>query len=517
MRVLTPVLLLSLVSCKNEKSSYDTGYASDSAWESDADSDSDSDSDTDTDLGSEEEQDDFLKLEPAATDAYVFVVNSTRNTLSRIAVPGLDVRTTTVGVNPTLVATSSDQLHAVTFNAGSDDLSIVNVETLAVDTVAVRDNFNAMELSPDGSWVTCFHDARVEADDNGSSDGGLQSFNEISVVNLGTLEHTAMAVGFNPRQVVYTPDSGTLVVASDAWLAVLDLTSSDLTPQMVQLSEDVVHPPVAEEIVVDPQGQYLFVRQYGAPSLLLVDLLTLETTELALSGTPTDLDLSPDGNTAAVVVRGSNELVLIDTRDPQAQPLILDLPPDELLGSLVYSPTGERALLFTTAVPRARVTTWDIEDGTFVVRGLEKPVRSIKVSPDGGTATIFHTLEDAENADPDSIFNGQEALTMVDLTDFRSNALLLPKEPTAFVNSGDGRFGFFVMAGSPYLEVLRYEDLLYDEVRLKSSPVHVGVLPGSTYAYVNEEHELGRLSFYEPDTGELKTITGFELNSGIEH
>ena len=78
-------------------------------------------------------------------------------------------------------------------------------------------------------------------------------------------------------------------------------------------------------------------------------------------------------------------------------------------------------------------------------------------------------------------------------------------------------FGYFIMEGSPYLEVLLYDALLYDEIKLKSDPVHVGVLPESTYAYVNQEHDLGRLSFYEPDEGVVKTITGFELNSGIEH
>ena len=65
--------------------------------------------------------------------------------------------------------------------------------------------------------------------------------------------------------------------------------------------------------------------------------------------------------------------------------------------------------------------------------------------------------------------------------------------------------------------MLNYGSLLYDEIQLKSDPVHVGVLPESRLAYINQEHELGRLSFYDPDAGELQTLTGFELNSAIEH
>jgi hypothetical protein len=43
------------------------------------------------------------------------------------------------------------------------------------------------------------------------------------------------------------------------------------------------------------------------------------------------------------------------------------------------------------------------------------------------------------------------------------------------------------------------------------------VLPGSTIAWVSQDHSLGRISFYDAPTGSMDTITGFELNSGIEH
>jgi hypothetical protein len=46
---------------------------------------------------------------------------------------------------------------------------------------------------------------------------------------------------------------------------------------------------------------------------------------------------------------------------------------------------------------------------------------------------------------------------------------------------------------------------------------HLGVLPGGNTAWVSQDHTLGRLSFYEPSTDSLDTITGFELNSEIEH
>ena len=78
------------------------------------------------------------------------------------------------------------------------------------------------------------------------------------------------------------------------------------------------------------------------------------------------------------------------------------------------------------------------------------------------------------------------------------------------------------MEDQPYLEVLDYVTLLPDEIELKSNPVYVGVLPpleGDTDeppAWVSQDHDLGRISFYEPSSDTLETITGFELNSAIE-
>ena len=73
------------------------------------------------------------------------------------------------------------------------------------------------------------------------------------------------------------------------------------------------------------------------------------------------------------------------------------------------------------------------------------------------------------------------------------------------------------MDGEPYLEVLHYDSLLYDEVELKSEPVHLGVLPETRTAYISQICDLGRIeNFYDVDDANLETITGFELNAGIQ-
>ena len=508
MKALPIWVLLTVAGCVGKK---DGWYGDSAYWD-----DTGYNAAPDTGGGGSEVEDDFLRLRPATTGSYVFVVNSARDTVSRIAVPELDVRTVAVGVNPAVVITSPDGTLAVVFNEGSDDVTIVDVDSMETSSVAVRDHFNAMVMSPDGKWVACYRD-QGEPDD-GESGGGAQSFNEVSLVNLTTGEHFLKVVGYNPRQVKFSDDSTEVLVISDEYLAMIDLTQSNPPVRLVQVAEDLLDPPAAEELEISPSGNFAFVRQFGVDDLVIVDLASALVSRVPVGQNPTDVDLTPDGRSAVVVSRGSNELYVFDANDPTQSPRVLAMPEGELLGSIQFSPDNSKAVLYTTAADMNHFTTWDLATDEFTVRALQKPVAGVSISPDGGTMLVFHDrLRDGPETPTDSPFYRKDALTLLSLRDFRQNVLLLAAAPSAWADSTDGRWGFFVMAGEPYLEVLDYAELHHDEVDLRSDPVHVGVLPGTSFAYVNQEHELGRLSFFDPTVGSLDTITGFELNSGIEH
>ena len=461
-----------------------------------------------------EEGDDFLSLEPASTDAYVFVANPNRDTVTRISVPQLAVITTEVGVNPQVVATTADYATAVTFNQGSDDVSIIDSATLEVVTAEVRDDYNNMVLSPDGAWVACYHDQGLtEAE---GADGGTQSFNEVSFVRLADASHHPMVVGFNPREIQFTRDGTLAIVVSDAYLALIDLTAAAPAPDRVQIAADLLDPPSAEEVLLSPDGRYAIVRQFGSNELVVVDLTTRAVERIDVGDNPTDLDATPDGTQAVAVARGSGELWVYDLADPFAEPTVIALPAGEVFGSVLMSPDGSQALIYSTATAAPRYASWNRTTDEITVHALVKPVSGMRVSPSGGTALVFHDKSVNTGVDTDSPFYNQWALTLVDLDDFFANPLRLPNRPSAFAATADGATGFFIMETEPYLEVIDFDSLLYTEVGLKSAPVHLGVLPETQTAYVSQEHELGRISFYDVALDSLQTITGFELNAGIE-
>ncbi len=466
-----------------------------------------------------EDEADRLLLPPAETDVFVFVANPDHDTVTRVNVNTSAVDTTPVGRHPIRVLTTSDYARAVVYNEGDDTVSIIDSNTLAQTVVEVRDDLNAMALSPDGAWAVLWYDAFAPTDDTTSD--GLQSFNEASFVELATGAHFPMVVGYRPRQAVFTSDGRLAALVSDDYLALVDLTAESLVPDLIELEPDLIEPPAAEEAALDPSGAWAFVRQFGADDVLVVDLASQVVDRIPVGDNPTDLDISPDGSLAVLVARDSQELWILDAVDPFAPAKVLDIPAGVSAGQLLFDPTGNQAVLFTTATLVDRFATWDLATDDVHEHALVKPVSTMSIAPNGQTLLAFHTLEDLPDTDEE--FVDSWAMSMIALDSFVASPLLLPAEPGGYAHSSNGNHGYFIMEGEPVLVRLDYNTLLAYDVGLRSDPVFVGVLPDldeadidEPRAWVSQEHDLGRISFYDPDDASLETITGFELNSGIE-
>ena len=508
----------ALVGCEASFKDPETdGDFTDTTYDADADTDADTDDGT---TRPPEEEDRFIVRPPAQTDAFVFIANPARDTLTRVHVASLSVVTTQVGINPQIVLTTPNYTTAVVFNQGDASVTLVDAVSLAKRTVPVRDHLNDMVLSPTGGHAVLWHNNARDRPGDPVPDG-LQSFNEASFVDVTNGTHFPMAVGFNPHGVRFTPDGRLAVVVADAYLATVDLTAETLAPRLLELAPDEIDAPVAEEVIVAADGSFAWVRQFGATELLVVDLDTGEVDRVAAGDNPTDLDLSHDGSQAIAVARASDELYVFDASDPFVAPSVVGLPTGSRYGSLLVDPSGDKGILYTTASLDERYAVWDRLTDEVRERPLVKPVRGMVINPTGEALLIDHTRADGPLTEP--TFARQHALTMVSLADLRSNPLLLPAEITGFANGTDGSWGVFVMEDEPFLEVLDYRSLLHHQVQLRSVPEYVGVFPDlvpedddAPPAWVSQQHALGRISFYDPDDGSLETLTGFELNSDIE-
>ena len=150
----------------------------------------------------------------------------------------------------------------------------------------------------------------------------------VSLIWKERLIFEAMA-GAYPHDVQYTEDGGMAVVISDDYLTALDFSTGEPIPRRIAIADDLINPPKAEEVLLDPEGRYAIVHQYGVNDLVLVDFAEDSTAQVSLievGANPTDMDVSPSGEEAIVVARGSNELWIYDLENPTLAPSVIPMP-----------------------------------------------------------------------------------------------------------------------------------------------------------------------------------------------
>ena len=79
----------------------------------------------------------------------------------------------------------------------------------------------------------------------------------------------------------------------------------------------------------------------------------------------------------------------------------------------------------------------------------------------------------------------------------------------ALVAAGDAYYKRYelVVGSFPSLKVEHYD--------LASMPVSAGIVAGANKGFVAQEHPDGRITFIDFETGEARTLTGFELASQV--
>ncbi len=468
----------------------------------------------------DEQEEDRKALRPQQTPRYLFIPNLDRDTITRVDTRTLDVITHPVGRRPRAIGVTPDQAMAVVFNQRDNTVQLLDAEALTGPVVSVRPNLNQLVISPDGGTAALFHDVGATRPDDPVVTGAV-SFNEISLVDLDTATHVPLVVGFNPKAIRFTPDGATALVIADGSLATVDLTGSTPTARFIAIA-DPLDPPPAEEVVVEPTGAYAFVRQGGVNAITVVGLRDGSVDLLPVGAGPTDLDLSADGSRTIVVSRASRQITVFDALSPYAPPRIIPTPVEATLGSLELGP-DDRGVLFSNATSQGRYATWSVDSDVVGLRGLPKPVESLALTPTGEGLIITHPPGDNPDGSTPVPYRNRYALSLVSFEDGRANTLALDAVPNGSAASADGRYGYVILEGRAGLAVLDFRTLIADAVALPSQPVFVGVLPDDDVtdddqpaAWVSQDHPLGRLTFYDPDDGVSRTLTGFELNSQIE-
>jgi YVTN family beta-propeller protein len=244
------------------------------------------------------------------------------------------------------------------------------------------------------------------------------------------------------------------------------------------------------------------------------------------SAVPTDVDLAPSGAFAVAVVRDLHVVVELDIPGAFTEstpPKVVRLPND-VVGSVEIAPNSQTALLYTTALAtEERIFTLDIASAETQAYRLPKGVAQVTIADDSKTAFIVHQkLEGDPNEpglDPDMVLDRSYGYSVFDFESGFSKLQTAssPVGPAVIVPDGSNLFILFndTTLGVREVHQVNLKSFIVAHIALGSPPTSLGAVPGSKRVFVGQEHPDGRISFIDWETGQLESVTGFELNSRI--
>ena len=532
---------------------------------------------------------DFLVPQPGKQ--YVYAANPTRDTVAVIDSVSLAIAEVTPGDTPTYLATVPGQDVALVINTGSNTLSVLrttNAGTTVSSPLPIIKGANLIAIAPGGAHAVVWFD--VTQPNASALTGSLQDVSLVTLAESNDKAFT-VTVGFKPTAVVFSNDGkAAFVVTSDgiSELRFAEVQGPEIAPLVriqsspasalnsdagaagtYQLPEAGVPsldggsvgevgaatpvnsdaarasagsappsggtaPPV--DVSVSRDGHWAIARRDGTNEILLVDLVGNTSQSLYLSSPVTDLDMSdttdtPGGDVHAfAVLRDESMLVRIAIPDgftgasaPDIWPV-----PGETVGQVNISAHGKYAVLYTTALPKKRMTVIPLPPSgtaTPLSFDVQKAIRAVAIAPDEQTALVLHTKAAGNPADPGltplEIIDRQYGYSAVRLRDQIAVIQTTDANPDPFIITPDSNSAFVLLRDdTKNIRLAEQMSLLtfqYRDFQLGSPPNAIGALAGINKVFVNQVHSEGRISFinWDWDDGTVESVTGFALNGRI--
>jgi len=478
---------------------------------------------------------------PSHSDRFVYVAMTELDALAKIDGTTLSVESIPVGDQPEVLEAIPGADGVVVLDRNNGTASIVRAVGSGDDrrVVPVLPNMNRISIDPTGSYALAWFDLRQETLDSGglSGVGAIGSFQDVTVIRLrqNSERSVDLSVGFRPRDVQFNDDGSRAYVITDDGISIIDMADAiEAGPSIVapiDISGGFATDPLDMEVNVVASGEFAVVREVASAEVRVVSLVSGQfglSSSLVLPGEPSDLDLAADGLTAYAVVKDTSELAIIDLSSglPESEDVrLIDLG-GEAVGSMVLSPQGNQAVLFTNASSVERLTVVDLGIAP-VVRSfnLQKSIRSLGYDPTATSLIVTHA-KTFGNAQENGIsfeefIDRSFGYSIVDIATGFDKLQITAADPGAFQFSTTTPRAYVLVDGGDgpgavaQTHVIELDTGVVRLQTMSSPPETVGILPEAGMAFINQRHALGRVSFIDVASDAMRTVTGFDLNSRI--
>jgi hypothetical protein len=462
---------------------------------------------------------------PVATGRFVWIANPSSGRVAYIDAKTLSIRIVEAGHAPTYLAAlpDPDVDAAVVLNALSLDATVFHAKKdgeLTSLSLPVPTGGNAWAVSKSGRWATAWTDARGV-----SSPDPIDGYQDVTVLDLaaGAEKSFQLAVGYRPVALGYDAAETHAFAVTEDGVSVIALgQGGPALEKNVPLSDDPLEDATTRDVSITPDGAFALVRRDGDATVRVVSLEDGARTDVVLGGPVTDLDLSADGSVAVAVVRDTGEVALLPIPAIASEPSVFssvsvtDVP----VGSVALAKESSTAILYTNATPSSALLALDTAAPESPPRPikLHAPALAVFPTPDASHAVVFHgALGQPGGGGPSkyaaafSVVPIEKALPskIVGLDAPPVSIAVAPTGDRALIATGNAQSTSFHMyvARMPSLEVQSFP--------LASQPIAAGIVAGANRGFVAQKHPDGRITFVDFTTGEIRTLTGFELATQV--
>jgi hypothetical protein len=467
---------------------------------------------------------------PVATGKYVWIPNPESGRVAYIDAVTLAVETVDAGHGPTFVSAVPDfeADTAIVLNVLSRDATLLRAKNGALTTrsLAVPSSGNRWAISESGRFAIAWTDAHLVPGADPA-----EGFQDITVLDLAAEAggSTELTVGYRPAAIAFDVEASRAFAVTQDGITVIELDEDEpVVVQNIHLSDDPLEPADAHDVAITPDGHHAVVRREGIPMVSVFSLEDAVRTDVQLPAPATDLDLLPDGTLAVAVLRDTSEVVLLPipaiTTDPTAYALIEVT--DAVVGSVSLAPASSVALFYTNGIasPYLSMLNTAIEPYAPKTLLLHAPVQAVLPTPKAGHAVVLHPPTDPTAAGEGASSKYPASMSLVPLaSDLPAKIVGLDAPPVSVAISPDGAravvaAGEGAAAGneSTYrVYVASFPSLAVADYELASEPMTAGIVAGAHRGYVAQKYPDGRITFIDLDSGELRTLTGFELAAQV--
>jgi DNA-binding beta-propeller fold protein YncE len=479
--------------------------------------------------------------QPISSRKYVWVAMTDQDRLAKIDGANLEVTSLDVGDQPKVLATLPNTDTAVVLDSKNGAATVVRAapDSIVKELYPTLPHLNRLAVTPGGKFAVAFFDLQKAILDAGSLDavGEIGSFQDVTVLAVGNgLQRSVdLTVGFRPRDIQSDATGRYAFVITDDGVSVIDLPvmtagQPTIVPP-VPVTDDIFGDASGVEVNVVASGQYAVVRTPGVAGLRVVNLLGPTAGDgwnITLPGVPSDIDLAPDGSRVYAVFRNPAALAVIDVPGDAINPAGITMVPlgTATSGSLEVSADGKTGLLFTNATLDERITVVELDKPGFPhhVYPLQKGVLTVGFDPTGKKAVILHARApgDPDQATSlDEYIDRKPGYSMFDIASGFSKLQITEVQPAKFTFATGASRAYVTLDGGDAegaytaVQTIDLDSGVVRTIELGSPPDAIGILPDSNKIYVSQRHPLGRVSFIDILSGQVRTITGFDLNSQI--